>query len=74
MPVKVQKVVGWIRGGKKFAVVDASGKRHGTHKTKAEAIKQAQAINGVKEQESETSDRPDPFCGASDLPHDSWRS
>ena len=41
MPVKVRR----IKGGKKFAVVDSSGKRHGTHKTKAGATKQAQAIN-----------------------------
>ena len=39
MPVRVRKV------GKKFAVVDSSGKRHGIHSTKKKAVKHVQAMN-----------------------------
>jgi len=45
MPVRVRKIQGRIKGGKKFAVVDSKGKKHGTHKIKSKAIAQAQVIN-----------------------------
>lgn len=43
MPVSVRK--GKKKGKTVFRVVDASGKKHGEHKTRAKAIAQAQAIN-----------------------------